>query len=128
MNSCLQCLFSVVPLMEYFDSGRYRQDLNVSGPGSNHKGSRTKGQLAKSFAELMHKMKNGDNGDIEYPSDVKNIVSLIAPRFSGYACCLLLFCCFVVCCFVLFCLFCFVCLFVCFFSSLSESSALVYAD
>lgn len=32
MNSSLQCLAHILPLMEYFISGRYKKDVNLDNP------------------------------------------------------------------------------------------------
>ena len=63
-------------LIEYFESGRYKSELNPH--------SRTKGRMTLAFADLVHHMTRGKPNDVEIPSEIKKIVALIAPRFAGF--------------------------------------------
>lgn len=65
MNSCLQCILSTPPLMEYFLSLKFRNELNRNSP--------TKGKLAECVAELVKNVCNGTNSDIVSPTEVKRI-------------------------------------------------------
>jgi ubiquitin carboxyl-terminal hydrolase 2/21 len=76
MNSCLQALCSTPELIHFFESGSYRRDLNLC--------STTRGRLAEAFGALISAMRRGEPHSVQVPLDVKNTVSIIAPRFSGF--------------------------------------------
>mgnify|MGYP003388174524 FL=1 len=70
MNSSLQLLLHVDPLVNYFLSGKYQKDLNIK--------SSTKGEVASSFCQLVHDVakSNGNNGNNDSNSSSNtNIVS-----------------------------------------------------
>jgi hypothetical protein len=76
MNSCLQCLLSTPPVIDYFASGRYSSSIN--------KKSRTKGQLAIAFGQLAVAIRDGRDQGVEHPTQLKRLVAIIAPQFAGY--------------------------------------------
>lgn len=76
MNSCLQCVLATQDMCEYFGSGAYAQHLCSQ--------SRLKGKLATAFGELVSAVKNGRDHSVERPSDLKRLVSVLAPQFAGY--------------------------------------------
>eukprot|EP00042_Codosiga_hollandica_P038991 m.323626 g.323626 ORF g.323626 m.323626 type:complete len:1018 (-) comp55529_c0_seq4:116-3169(-) len=76
MNSGLQCLLNSGPLADFFQSGRYKPDINKSNPlGCG-------GRLAECFAELIEKMKTSSSS--VYPYEMKEAISKFYPQFSGY--------------------------------------------
>ena len=50
---CFQCMSNVPALTNYFLEGRWKDELNVSNPLGMH------GEIAKSYAELVHDMWSG---------------------------------------------------------------------
>jgi hypothetical protein len=76
MNSGLQCLLNCKGLVDFFISGKYKQEINRSnaiGCG---------GKLAEAFAELIAKMRTSSAA--VYPYEMKEVISKFAPQFSGY--------------------------------------------
>ncbi|KAI6649306.1 Ubiquitin carboxyl-terminal hydrolase 4 isoform X2 [Oopsacas minuta] len=78
MNSGLQCLIHIPPLIEYFENDTYLKEINTKNPLG------MKGELAKSFGELIKAMWSGDYAYLA-PRDYKLTVGKFAPTFSGYA-------------------------------------------
>lgn len=72
MNSALQCLLRVEPLVEYFRTGRYRNDLNLANRDGSH------GVIAHEFAQLAN---------IEYelhkPDTMKEALGNMNGAFAG---------------------------------------------
>ena len=78
MNSGLQCLVHIPSLIEYFKNDTYVKEINTKNPLG------MKGELAKSFGELVKAMWSGDYAYLA-PRDYKLTVGKFAPTFSGYA-------------------------------------------
>ncbi|KAI9837723.1 MAG: hypothetical protein M1819_006657 [Sarea resinae] len=78
MNSALQCVRSVEELTQYFLMDRYRQELNPSNPLSHN------GEVAKSYAALLHSMFDADGPSAFAPRGFKHTISRFGPSFSGY--------------------------------------------
>lgn len=78
MNSMLQCLSNTELLCNYFRTGEYVKDVNLT----NHMGS--KGRLAHAFAALMKAMWGTGHGGAVAPSPVKELVARKAPQFIGW--------------------------------------------
>ena len=78
MNSGLQCLVHIPPVINYFQSGQYLKEINDQNPLG------MKGELAKSFGELVKAMWSGEYAYLA-PRDYKQTVGKFAPTFSGYA-------------------------------------------
>ncbi|KAL2915360.1 hypothetical protein HK105_205225 [Polyrhizophydium stewartii] len=78
MNSILQCLFSVGPLLAYFAAGSFKSDLNPS--------SCNKGLLARAFADIAREAMDADGAHppVIAPSALKRQVERWAPQFAGY--------------------------------------------
>ncbi|KAI8929543.1 hypothetical protein BC831DRAFT_396115 [Entophlyctis helioformis] len=78
MNSVLQCLFAIRPLMSYFaDARRYARDIN--------RNSGTRGQLAKGeWFWRRVAMDTGSSGRVVAPSALKRQIEKLAPQFAGY--------------------------------------------
>lgn len=75
MNSILQCLFATPKLNEYFLSGKYLHDIN--------KKSKTKGDLAKAYADLVKSAKSG-SVTRSVVSDFKSLIGRCNRQFMGY--------------------------------------------
>lgn len=75
MNSILQWLFASPKLNEYFMSGKYESDLNTK--------SKTKGQLAKAYSDLVSSAKSG-SVTRSVVSDFKSLVGRCNSQFIGY--------------------------------------------
>lgn len=75
MNSILQCLFASPKLNEYFMDGKYLNDINTK--------SKTKGSLAKAYAELVSDAKEGSVSRTVI-SNFKSIVGKCNSAFIGY--------------------------------------------
>jgi hypothetical protein len=68
MNSSLQCLLHIEPLVQYFLEGHLEHDLNAASP--------KKGILAKSFQALIHDLVHGKTGTSVAPINFQRAVSL----------------------------------------------------
>ncbi|XP_013412555.1 ubiquitin carboxyl-terminal hydrolase 15 isoform X3 [Lingula anatina] len=77
MNSALQCMHNVPPLVEYFLADRWKDELNLDNPLG------MKGEIAKTFASLIHDVWSGKYSYV-IPRDFKIAVGRFAPQFSGY--------------------------------------------
>ncbi|KAL6068112.1 Ubiquitin carboxyl-terminal hydrolase 11 [Balamuthia mandrillaris] len=77
MNSALQCLSNTTPLLRYFLQDVYLTEINPTNPLG------MKGDLAKSFAELLKLIWSGRYTSV-VPREFKSILSKYAPQFSGY--------------------------------------------
>ena len=78
MNSSIACLSNTTELTYYFLKGDYKKDINEN----NTLGMR--GELAKSWGELMHQYWVESTG-VGDPSDFKYTIGRKATRFRGYA-------------------------------------------
>ena len=78
MNSVLQCLLHCEPLCEYFLSGSYMDEINVSNPLG------TGGKLVKEFAKLVEAFWKEPSSQIVVPRDLKYVIGEHAPMFLGY--------------------------------------------
>ena len=78
MNSGLQCLVHIPSIIEYFKNETYVDEINSKNPLG------MKGELARSFGELVKAMWSGDYAYLA-PRDYKLTVGKFAPTFSGYA-------------------------------------------
>lgn len=67
MNSTLQCLLHIQPLVEYFLEGKVEHDLNSQSP--------KKGMLATSFYNLVRDVFNGKSGSVVAPVNFQRAVS-----------------------------------------------------
>ncbi|XP_023337907.1 ubiquitin carboxyl-terminal hydrolase 8 isoform X1 [Eurytemora carolleeae] len=74
MNSILQCVSHTLPLSQYFESGRYQEDVN--------KYSETRGLVAYEFAALMQSLWSNQFKFIS-PADIKEAVGRIKVEFAG---------------------------------------------
>lgn len=78
MNSVLQCLLHCRPLCEYFQSGRYKEEINESNPlGSG-------GKLVNEFARLVERFWLSPSDRVVTPRDLKWVIGQHAPMFVGY--------------------------------------------
>lgn len=77
MNSGLQCLLNTVPLKEYFQSGKWKDDLNTTNPIG------TGGLLAEAYDELINEVQEGRRGSVN-PRQLKETVGKHCPHFSGF--------------------------------------------
>ncbi|XP_064488064.1 ubiquitin carboxyl-terminal hydrolase 15-like isoform X2 [Ornithodoros turicata] len=77
MNSALQCMSNTPLLTDYFIDDRYLAELNNSNPLG------MKGEIAKSYAELIKVMWSG-NYTSTAPRSFKMAVGRFAPQFSGF--------------------------------------------
>ncbi|KAF2076038.1 hypothetical protein CYY_002652 [Polysphondylium violaceum] len=75
MNSSLQCLAHTTPLIEYFLSGKYINDINKTNPLG------MKGQIAEIYGKLMKDMWSGT--PCVSPKHLKWIIGKYAPQFCG---------------------------------------------
>ena len=74
MNAALQCgVLACKPLVKYFLSDEYLQDLTVVSVGS----------LSKAIAWLADEVRNPDNRNTIYPTIVKAAIDEKIPRFKG---------------------------------------------
>eukprot|EP01138_Halocafeteria_seosinensis_P000403 gb/GECG01000416.1/.p1 GENE.gb/GECG01000416.1/~~gb/GECG01000416.1/.p1 ORF type:complete len:552 (+),score=58.79 gb/GECG01000416.1/:1-1656(+) len=77
MNSCIQCLANIPPLVHFFLDNSWRKALNVK--------SETKGRVATALGDLLQRLwKEGSSGSSERPSEIKRLVGRISPRFAGF--------------------------------------------
>ena len=76
MNAAIQCVSHLPLLRSYVLSGRYERDVNVGNPLG------TKGELTRSFADLMAKMYGCPKKPLE-PRDFKRSLAKSKPQFSG---------------------------------------------
>ncbi|XP_067683903.1 ubiquitin carboxyl-terminal hydrolase 15-like isoform X3 [Haliotis asinina] len=78
MNSALQCMSNVPQLTDYMiDDKKWEKELNEDNPLGN------KGEIAKSYAELIKTMWSG-RYSYTVPRNFKVAVGRFAPQFSGY--------------------------------------------
>eukprot|EP01041_Mallomonas_annulata_P006843 gene6843-13859_t len=75
MNSSLQCLLHIEPLVSYFLQGKHLEDLNTASP--------TKGNLAMSFAHLTKDISSA-SGTAVSPSQFQKTVGSFAPHLLDY--------------------------------------------
>ena len=78
MNSALQCVRSVEELTVYFLEDKYKQELNPGNPLSHN------GDIAKSYAKLLHEIYDPKVNSSFTPRNFKNVVGRYGPSFSGY--------------------------------------------
>ena len=72
MNSSLQCLLHIQPLVSYFLANENNLLLNKKSP--------TKGLLASSFAQLVKEISNAQAGSVIAPIDFQKVVCRHAPH------------------------------------------------
>lgn len=77
MNSVLQCMSNCPPITKYFLENQYIHELNEENPLG------MKGEIAKSFGELVKVMWSGHHSDTT-PHQFKLQVGRFAPQFYGY--------------------------------------------
>lgn len=77
MNSSLQCLLHIQPLVSYFMNDIYSYDINESSP--------MKGSLAKSFAQLVRDICSTSIGSSISPSGFQKVVGAHAPHLLDYS-------------------------------------------
>ena len=65
MNSSLQCLSNVPELTDFFRSGDYKKDINVTNPLGK------KGEIAKVYADLVEDLWHSTASSAVYPSKFK---------------------------------------------------------
>lgn len=68
MNSALQCLLHIKPLVKYFMKGGINKDINATSP--------KKGMLATSFLHLVYEVCSGKAGAAVAPSNFHRAVSI----------------------------------------------------
>ena len=78
MNSALQCLSNTSILTEFFRSGQYANELNVTNPLG------MEGKLASVYAQLVADLWSGKYLSVS-PTKFKAVIGKFAPQFSGYA-------------------------------------------
>lgn len=77
MNTGLQCLCHIEPLVRYFLSGDFRQEVNVTNPLSHN------GEIAKAFADLVKALWQSDQSVYD-PRTFRRLLSRKAPHlFEG---------------------------------------------
>ena len=77
MNSTLQLLLHIEPLVAYFLSGQFSQDLNIASP--------TKGEVAASFNKLIQDIASRIHGDSVAPVELQKAVGHFAPYLMDYS-------------------------------------------
>ena len=77
MNAGLQCLLNTPPLREYFQSGKWKADLNTANPIGMG------GELAAAYNKLVEDTQDGANGSAN-PRELKNAVGKHCAQFSGF--------------------------------------------
>ena len=78
MNSALQCVRSVEELTVYFLEDSFKKELNPGNPLSHN------GDVAKTYAKLLHEMYDPKVASSFSPRIFKNIIGKYGPSFSGY--------------------------------------------
>lgn len=78
MNAALQCMSNTPELKDYFVSGVYKTEVNVSNPLGMG------GAMAKVFGELLTKLWTSGGG-AWHPREFKTVLSRFSPQFIGYA-------------------------------------------
>lgn len=76
MNSSLQCLLHIEPLMTYFLSNAVSTDLNPASP--------MKGSLALSFSDLAKEFISTNDGEVISPNRFQKTVSVYAPHLLDF--------------------------------------------
>jgi len=74
MNSSLQCLLYTTPLIQYFQQGRHKQDLNPSAP--------CKGLVASAYAKFVGDVA-ASSGTLS-PKEFKRVLTKHAPHLLDY--------------------------------------------
>lgn len=80
MNSALQCLAHIPELVEYFDYGCHKEELNINNPlGYN-------GKIAVAFGDLIHDLneKSTDKTSVA-PRNFKMTLGMCNQMFAGYS-------------------------------------------
>ena len=75
MNSALQCLFNIPPLVDYFMSELYAEEINLNNP----LGSR--GAVTLAFAKLLKQYWTCETFEEMNPSELYGVISQFAPQF-----------------------------------------------
>ncbi|ELP84729.1 hypothetical protein EIN_174040 [Entamoeba invadens IP1] len=76
MNSSIQCIVHVMPLVKYFERGMWKNEVNTTNPLG------TQGKLASAWADLVNKYWGGHS--YISPKSFKTAIGEFAPQFSGY--------------------------------------------
>ncbi|KAI0695051.1 cysteine proteinase [Cerioporus squamosus] len=76
MNSTIQCLSATVPFSRFFTDGRWKSAVNMVNPMG------TKGNLAKSFADILRDLWQGEGAALS-PVTFRRSICSHAPQFSG---------------------------------------------
>eukprot|EP00474_Spongospora_subterranea_P011090 CRZ11548.1 hypothetical protein [Spongospora subterranea] len=77
MASQLQSLGCISDLLDFFGNRKFDGHINKKSP--------SKGALVESFAALMLKFRNGPDGTVVRPNEIKQALGAINRRFSGFA-------------------------------------------
>ncbi|CEO95488.1 USP domain-containing protein [Plasmodiophora brassicae] len=77
MASQLQALGCISEIVDYFASRRFESDINPRSP--------SRGTLVDAFGSLMTRFRDGPDGAVVRPTDVKDAIGTICTRFRGYA-------------------------------------------
>lgn len=77
MNSSLQCLSNTLPLIDYFRTDKYKDDVNTDNPLG------MKGEIAEEYANLIKELWAGTHSSVA-PRDLKYKIERFAPQFAGY--------------------------------------------
>lgn len=79
MNSALQCLAHTEPLVEYFLTGVFQEELNPSNPLG------MQGAIAEVFGALLRRIWTPTTSATSFsPREFKSELQRFAPQFSGY--------------------------------------------
>lgn len=76
MNSTLQCLLHIQPLVKYFLHSNVEKDLNLASP--------KKGMLASSFYHLVHEVYRKKSGSSIAPTNFQRAVGKFAPYLMDF--------------------------------------------
>jgi len=77
MNSIIQGLSNIPAIAEYFENDNYEEDVNEDNPLG------MKGEIARSFGQLIKDMWSGQNKHV-VPRNFKQVIGRFANHFSGY--------------------------------------------
>eukprot|EP00981_Chlorochromonas_danica_P005532 scaffold1127_cov186-Ochromonas_danica.AAC.12 len=76
MNSTLQCLLHIEPLVSYFLQGKMESDINPGSP--------KRGMIAASFYHLIQDIYQGKSGCAIAPVNFQRVVSMFAPYLMDF--------------------------------------------
>ncbi len=77
MNSSLQCISHTDPLVQFFLTNKYKNDINADNPLG------MKGEIAEEFASLVKELWDGAHSSVA-PRNFKWKLERFAPQFAGY--------------------------------------------